>query len=1068
MKKLLSIVLALALVLGMLPVFAAETFDVEMTGAKNLKHYGFIQGDQNGDLGEMKNLTREQLTIVLSQLYGKYDEAKAFEAASGFADEAKFPKWSKNFISYAKSQKWMVGDKSNNFNNKGIVSDKALATVLLRVLEYPETEFTWKTAVDVLKAKTGIEIAGDKLTRGEAFEAIWKAVSTPVMFVKEGEAPKYLGVEVGKLDIAIITPPVKDLAIDSVSADNLKEIKVNFNQPVNKDKLGSFELNNKVKVESFKLDEQDASVVYVTVAGKLADQKEYVLTVKDTEAVDEKAGKLAKTEVKFSTLDKERPTVEKVEFSGPKHVTVTFSEPINKDAKGKPEVRMGNVKLNVDLNNITVNGKAATFKVYGNFKEGTEYKILVKDFKDFNGLQNIEKEEVIAFSKNTEAPVATILSADQESIIVEFSKGVTGLKPELFHHTFSKYVACDLEDMDEKAVDATKEYSKIKVVFYTVAKESKTVQPIKAGDAKFMIDGDTIKDLWGNKLGNQELKFLVEADMEAPAIKEIKAIAENQIKVTFTKEVKVDKKKSFSVMLDKKDVLSNVDKAEGKEFVLTLDKKYAGKTVSVEIDKVKDTTVNANKFAAETIAVTIGDTTPPEVAKVAFKDDKDPAKTGGMMYVFFNDDVDNDTALNATNYKLIKDNDKNHKSLAGSAIEFYDGANVVSIKLDKDMYALAKINTTKLYVDSVKDLAGNKIEINEYLLNAPFATTLNSALELATTEIKATGLKTLVVTFNQEIDECQNDAIKVDGVASESVEINGKVVTATFKANMTDADKGTFAATKKASFDPDKVTGRHGVKATAVAGLDIVDKIQPRVTGISRNDAGELEITLDKELAVLADANKIANDVKVFVKADADADYTQLNPLLGEITFAVINANDKKITATVNVEGIFKVVVKDSAYVKSLTANTAIANQEFVSKDNDGAAEALDLLKPVVESVNIDDTKLIVTIKFNEPLHIYDTAGTLSAEIADATSVKDYITVAGTGPTDGSCTAVYKTGGTIVVTLDAVYTAANGTIAVQAHGTKSLVDKAGNAVEIGVVVKNSTSVAPDWNTWVIE
>ncbi|MDO4754138.1 MAG: hypothetical protein Q4A41_03965, partial [Bacillota bacterium] len=114
MRKLLSIVLALALVLGTLPVFAADlTYDQDgMTAGENLKHYKFIGGDENGNLKEDQMLTREQLAVILASIHGKTDEAKAHDAATGFADEANFT-WSKNFISFAKAQGWMMGNDKN-------------------------------------------------------------------------------------------------------------------------------------------------------------------------------------------------------------------------------------------------------------------------------------------------------------------------------------------------------------------------------------------------------------------------------------------------------------------------------------------------------------------------------------------------------------------------------------------------------------------------------------------------------------------------------------------------------------------------------------------------------------------------------------------------------------------------------------------------------------------------------------------------------------------------------------------------------------------------------------------
>jgi Spy/CpxP family protein refolding chaperone len=66
MKRILSLVLVLALVLGSVPV----AFAAEETAGEKLKAAGFVAGDQDGNLMEDQKLTREQMMVLIAQMYG--------------------------------------------------------------------------------------------------------------------------------------------------------------------------------------------------------------------------------------------------------------------------------------------------------------------------------------------------------------------------------------------------------------------------------------------------------------------------------------------------------------------------------------------------------------------------------------------------------------------------------------------------------------------------------------------------------------------------------------------------------------------------------------------------------------------------------------------------------------------------------------------------------------------------------------------------------------------------------------------------------------------------------------
>ena len=224
MKKVLSLVLALVMVLGMIPTFAADA-----TGAQALYDNGFITGKDGADIDAKLDvnaqLKRGELAALIAELNGAKDEAAAFEQPADFKDFATTAGWAKNYISYAVVNGWMNGFTDGTFRASASVPAQQLVAVLMNALGY---EVVWNTVL-ADAAELGIVAEGAALTRGEAFEAMWVAVSE----VKMANSEMTLGQHLGKLTPTV--PVVTDLKVESVTADNLKAMTVVFNQAVDKD-----------------------------------------------------------------------------------------------------------------------------------------------------------------------------------------------------------------------------------------------------------------------------------------------------------------------------------------------------------------------------------------------------------------------------------------------------------------------------------------------------------------------------------------------------------------------------------------------------------------------------------------------------------------------------------------------------------------------------------------------------------------------------------------------------------------------------------------------------------------
>ncbi|MBN2899220.1 MAG: S-layer homology domain-containing protein [Clostridia bacterium] len=191
MKRVLSLILALVIVLGTMPM----AFAADQTAGEMLKDAGFVAGDENGNLMEDQGLTRAQLAVLVAELNGVKENARTYAIAPEFKD-VKADDWFGPYVAYAAQAGWFKGDDEGNFNPNGAVSDQMMATVMLRALGY---EPAWETAVSEAKAM-GLPVDSSdsaSMTRGEAFTTMWGVVNTP-----KKDSDVALGVELGKLEPA--------------------------------------------------------------------------------------------------------------------------------------------------------------------------------------------------------------------------------------------------------------------------------------------------------------------------------------------------------------------------------------------------------------------------------------------------------------------------------------------------------------------------------------------------------------------------------------------------------------------------------------------------------------------------------------------------------------------------------------------------------------------------------------------------------------------------------------------------------------------------------------------------
>jgi hypothetical protein len=725
------------------------------------------------------------------------------------------------------------------------------------------------------------------------------------------------------------------LAVKDVSADNLKQVVVEFNQAVDADTIvdANFTLkkgNVTVPVSAVADESGKAAILTVEPADPtkgLDNQGKYTLTVEKVKNLSGKA--IEKTSVDFTAFDAELPEVLSVDFTGPRSFVVKFSEPI-KD-KGTVTVKTDKSTLSVNQNVTGLGTDEIAVNTYSTLSDGVEYTITVKDFADYAGYKNIILSEGFTYYKDTTPPVASIEKAEQEYVVVNFNKPVKGLTKDHFYHTFTAWTAIKLtatNDYEAPALKATDSVSKVYVWFNAAGNDDS--RPLPDGEVDLVIKGKVgsveIKDNWDNKFATTSFVLNVNADNTIPEVKEIKVTAETALTIEFTKNVTF-KKDNIEILDedgDKIDGLSLTVTGSGKKYTVDFGKNLAGETIIVNIKDVEDTSLRANVLKSYTEVIDVTDKTAPKASEITLeKTTKDGEVTGGDLYVFFNEEVDPDTALVAGNYYYV--NGTTYVKLTEGP-SFYTSNSIVRIPLTKDQAKNITANLTQLFVTSVKDLAGNAIapglnDIKEQNTNFPYIT---KAEAVAKNKIEA--------TFNQEIKpvDLTDFVVKAGETELDVTEFEvtldkGKTkVIFTLKNNLASDAKSEGVDVNVEIAKKENIENLFGVSATGNPAdkltKTVADKIAPAIAKIGDTDVDDVTVTSATSIEI------------VF---EEDIDDNTISALTFEVdgfTVKSAKAEGKKVTLTLNL----KTKQENGDTITVIPAKDTKVTQKYPLKDVSG------------------------------------------------------------------------------------------------------------------------------------
>ena len=246
LKRTLSLVMAMALIVGMMVVSASavssdfnDSAEITNTEAVDvMTAIGVFEGTDKGAFNPTGILTREQAAkIVAVMLLGEEDANKLSTNSTTFKDVAA-NRWSAGYIGYCVQQGILAGTGNGNFDPEGELTGLAFAKMMLvalgydaKVANYVGNDWAINVAADAVNAgiaPKGIVLA-DAMTREQAAQMAFQTLTADMVYYTNK------GTTVNTPDGTQVVVGASDLSVNNNGSDD-------FGRPSEQWKNGSKEI----------------------------------------------------------------------------------------------------------------------------------------------------------------------------------------------------------------------------------------------------------------------------------------------------------------------------------------------------------------------------------------------------------------------------------------------------------------------------------------------------------------------------------------------------------------------------------------------------------------------------------------------------------------------------------------------------------------------------------------------------------------------------------------------------------------------------------------------------------
>lgn len=946
LKKFTALVLALSVILSSSSFVMANTV-TDQQKLDKLVELNVIQGDQAGVNGT-QTMERYRSIVMMLRLQGLEDEMNAYDyvGKTTFTDAADKSPYVQRLMAYLKNhpELGVIGYDDGSFRPTAVITAKEHAKIMLEVLGYTfGTDYTWAT---VSEKAVAIGLVSDPASIDSdtnfTVSDLANFTYTGLTLNSKGNTEKNLGEVLGFV-IKTTTPVVTALTVNSVSASNLKEVDVTFNQAVekasaeNKDNY-SFATGS---VDSVSLS-ADGKVARITLVSSMTNQAANKISIKN---VKSSVGAMKLVEVKdlaFTPVDNTLPSVVSVTALGTKAVKVVFSEPLKTAA-------IGSFKLDgkVFYGSPTVSSREVVLKPYDTTALTIgSHTLTIAGVEDFSGLKSLSADFTFSVIEDKVAPTMTEVSATLETLTVVFSEDVD---PD----------SVDIENVYFKSGDTKvkatgkKSLAGNKYEFYFAA-TGKTLPTYET-----LIYVENVKDYSGNAIVETTKLIKATIDQTRPEVVEVTVNdAKNGFTIKFSKAIKsLTSYNSFITVTDKDSKIKSVytstlDATDSTKIDVVLYATLAEGTNSIKIVGIKDATTLENTMLDYSTDVTIGDTVSPEYASHSIAYDADNGVR--RVVISFNEKMDAATLTNTSNY-IITFNGVQRTLPTDATLTVIQDSKAIMIdfaeKIGTSTVTFGGAGLTEIKVMGVKDMSANVLKdfVKVIAITATQAVTVvDFDADYAGYKAVVTGQKELKVKFDQGIAKASISDFTVTGYTVSKVTTdNSAVVVLELSANLaTTGTTPTIIVEGGLTNTMETVAGGKNVIAADITidgATEVMDMVAPKVllaatgtTTLAVTTSGAVHVTevlftedLNDNAAIVA---LYANDLVVTRDSDnkilkANVDYT--TTLNANKDGIIINFISNATTAGTNSK--IRVAVKaDAKYIQdtfTLEPNYALAQE---------------------------------------------------------------------------------------------------------------------------------------------
>ncbi|WP_058485926.1 hypothetical protein [Defluviitalea phaphyphila] len=386
--------------------------------------------------------------------------------------------------------------------------------------------------------------------------------------------------------------------IVSVKPLGLKQVIVTFNEEVDED---SAQLKSNYDNKFASADLQDDNKTVILTLSSAADQNEEIeFDIEDIK--DLKDNKMDKETVEVKMVDREVPTVEEVSVKGNQMIEVSFSELVKVSESNFELVDEDGERVE-RIDDIEIDGKNVKINFRKEIESG-DYILKVEGIKDFAGLVMYDEDFDITISEDSDAPNASLVSATDTKVTVEFDEDIK----------------TDLDDIEAEWQSGSKTGN---FKYVTADEDNSRLITFELGSNKTIPLSGIILSIWnvedysGNEVDEDDPIEIdvdrddIEIDTERPEVESIVQDGKNTFIITFSEDVELGKVSVFDeddeeIDVKSIDYLDSDDNKKEIEVVLDSSSDLSG-TFTLEIEDFVDMSTQENEMIPDTFEAELED-----------------------------------------------------------------------------------------------------------------------------------------------------------------------------------------------------------------------------------------------------------------------------------------------------------------------------------------------------------------------------------------------------------------------------------------------------------------------------